>query len=452
MVDAGAGSLTQRIARWVVGVGWLDVPSPQRELVKLRILDTVGLVLAALDTDAGKAALQVVQGQGGEPESVLIGTRRSVPAALAALAHGTIAHSRDFDDTFVDSVVHPGSFVIPVALAVGQAVSASGTEIMSAIAVGYEVAARLGDAFGRRLHPHGFHPSAVVGPVASAAVAGKLYGLTVTQIVAALGLAGSMSGGLMEFLNDGSWSKWLHLGWAAHGGITAAQFARSGFLGPATVLEGSAGLYRSFLRGEATELESIVGDLGQQWRGATAEFKYYPCAHVIQPYIDAALRLKAEHRLEAGDILEVRCAIAPWCVPLVCVPRERRVRPVSELDAIASLPFMVSSALVEGTVTLQSIEAASLRRADIIALAERVHHVSEPTLGAGFDGRIEVRTIDGRTLTMYAGLSLTESAAVLGKFRRNAATAFKATRVEAIQTAVQGEALDSRFFASLLAD
>src|SRR5205814_924820 len=133
----------------------------------------------------------------------------------------------------------------------------------------------------------GFHATGVVGPLAAAVTAAKLYRLNARATAEAMGLAGSMAGGLMEFLADGSWSKWLHTGWAAHGGIVAAQFAGAGFHGPLSVLEGRAGLYNAFLGPGTADLQNVAADLGAAWRGGAAQFKYYPCAHVIQPYIDA---------------------------------------------------------------------------------------------------------------------------------------------------------------------
>ena len=138
------------------------MPAAERALAKLRILDTLGLILAAVDSPPGRVALEMAAQQGPT-------------VAWTALAHATIAHARDFDDTFPDSVVHPGSVVVPVALAVGEASAATGSEVMTAIVIGYEVAARLGGAAGRNLHARGFHASGVIGPLAAAVTATKLY-------------------------------------------------------------------------------------------------------------------------------------------------------------------------------------------------------------------------------------------------------------------------------------
>jgi len=148
-------TLSLQLAAWSSALTPGDVPEDQRALARLRVLDSVGLILVVLDSTQGKAALEVALRQGGVGESTVIGAGARLPAGWAALAHATLAHCRDFDDTFADSVVHPGSVVVAVALAVGEATGARGDEILTAIAAGYEVAARLGAAAGRKLHARG---------------------------------------------------------------------------------------------------------------------------------------------------------------------------------------------------------------------------------------------------------------------------------------------------------
>jgi 2-methylcitrate dehydratase PrpD len=438
-----AQSLALQIAEWCERVHWDDVPARERAAARLRILDTLGLVYAALDTPAGRIALEIATRQGGAPESTLA-TGARLPAPWTALAHATLAHARDFDDTFADSVVHPGSVVVPVALAVGEATEASGAEVMLAITLGYEVAARLGAAAGRNLHARGFHATGVIGPLAAAVTAAKLYRLDAHATAQAMGLAGSMAGGLMEFLADGSWSKWLHTGWAAHGGIVAAQFAGAGFHGPVSVLEGRAGLYRAFLGDGIADLEAVVAHLGSEWRGSAAQFKVYPCAHVIQPYIDAVLELSAAHALSSTDIKEVTCAIAPWAVPIVGEPRAPRLKPQNEMQAIASLPYMVARALAHGTVTLEALAPGALSDSTVLALAERVRHVEDATLGTGFDGRVAIRMRDGREFSARAAAGAVDGAKVRAKFRRNAAAACTPSRIAAIEAAIDDEAFEAR--------
>ncbi|MDE0254962.1 MAG: MmgE/PrpD family protein, partial [Rhodospirillaceae bacterium] len=435
------------------GLRWADVPAAQHPLIGLRVLDTLGLILAGASTDAAAAARQVAGRQGASDEAGIVPGGGRASAAWAAFVHGVTAHCRDFDDTFQDSVVHPGSVVVPAALAVGEANRAADADIAAAIVAGYEVAARLGSVAGRRFHIRGLHATGIVGPFAAAATAGRLMGLDGAAIANAFGLAGSMAGGLMAFVADGSWSKWLHAGWAAHGGIVAAQMAAEGFRGPAGVLDGRHNLYAALLASEeistAGMADTLNGRLGTIWRGAEAHFKYYPCAHVIQPYLDAAIDLRREHGLRAGDIVGGVCRIAPWAAQIVCEPRAAKLRPDSEMAAIASLPYLLAVALADGAVTLDALDAPSRRDPAVLDLAARLTHEEDPALGQGFDGVLILDLSDGGRRERPVSSAPPDAGKVLAKFRANARRASPAPDSDALERAVVGGPLPD--FARLFA-
>ncbi len=418
---SSAPSALTALAAWCAALDWRAVPETQRALVPLRVLDTAGLVAAGWKTDAVRAALAFAEAEGGTGTAALWCGAGRLPASRAAFVHGVAAHCRDFDDTFTDSVVHPGSVVVSAALAVGEAAGAAPEDIGAAIVAGYEIAARIGGAAGRRFHARGLHATGIVGPIAAAATAARAQRLSAEATAWAMGLAASMSGGLMAFQADGAWSKWLHTGWAAQGGIVAAELAARGFRGPLAALDGTAGLFAALLHGEAIDFAALTRGLGTEWQGGAAHFKFYPCAHVIQPYIDAALALRREHALAASDIAEVRCAIAPWAVPIVCEPRAPRLAPATELDAIASLPYMVAHALAEGAVTLAALSAEARGRGDLHDLAARVRHETDTAMGRGFDARLAIRTFAGQTLTASADAATADAGRVAAKFAANAA-------------------------------
>jgi 2-methylcitrate dehydratase PrpD len=424
------------MAEWSAGLPWRDVPEEQRALTGLRVLDTIGLILAGYETPAAEAAFALGRAQGGVAESALFLTGRRSAAATAALVHGTVAHCRDFDDTFLDSVVHPGSTVVTAALAVGEAVRAPGDEIATAILIGYEAAARIGAMAGRRFHARGFHATGVVGPLSAALVAARLYRLSASATADALGLAASMGGGLMSFVDDGAWSKWLHAGWSAHGGIVAAQLAARGFRGPRGALDGRHNLFAAFIGAPAPSAEALCGDLGRRWRGGEGHFKYYPCAHVIQPYIDAAIGLRQRHGLRADAIERVTCGIAPWAVPIVCEPRAPKLRPDSDMSAIASLPYQVGVALADGRVDLDALGPSFRTRPDILDLAARIDHEPDESLGRGFDGTITVRLKSGARLQSAAESALPDRAKLLAKFGANARRAIPDPAAGRLQEAI----------------
>jgi 2-methylcitrate dehydratase PrpD len=419
-------TLSERLAAWSAALQWSDVPGEQRALVGLRVLDTAGLILAGCETEAARALSEFALEEN---------------PAMAALVYGSLAHCRDFDDTFLDSVVHPGSTVVGTALALGEALRAPDEEIATAIVAGYEAAARIGTVAGRRFHARGFHATGVVGPLSAALVAARLYRLPAAATADALGLAASMSGGLMAFVDDGTWSKWLHAGWSAHGGIIAAQLADRGFRGPRGVLDGRHNLFAAFIGLPAPGVGELCGDLGLRWAGGAAHFKYYPCAHVIQPYLDAAIALRERHRFAAEAIERVTCAIAPWAVPIVCTPRAPKLRPQSDMDAIASLPYQVAVALADGRVELDALGPACRARAQVLALAERIEHAADESLRDGFNGRIVIALKSGEVLQGAVSSAPPERAKVLAKFRANARRAVEKDTAAALERALTAHAL-----------
>jgi 2-methylcitrate dehydratase PrpD len=439
----------EAIAAWVSRLTPADVPDEQHRLARLRVLDTLGLIAAAADHPAGSSLAAFADHNAGAGATVLVTGRPAAPA-VAALVHGSLAHAHDFDDTFPETLVHPGSIVIAASLAAGERADANFARLTTAIVVGYEIAARLGTVAGRGFHARGFHATSVVGPLAAAAATCRVLALDAAQTADALGLAASMSGGLLAFLADGGWSKWLHTGWSAHGGVTAAELAAHGFRGPRRALDHHYGLYAAFLGAADADLGILTDGLGQKWLGAAARPKSFPCAHVIEPYIGAVLALRASGRARADHVRSIRCTMAPWAMPIVGEPRAIKIAPRNDLEAIASLPFMVAAALREGRVDLTTLRSDSIERADIRALAERVTCEADETLGAGFDGRIEVTTADGRSISERVALSAPSEERIVEKFRANTAR-LSPRACEALERATLSEQPDVRTLVNVAA-
>ena len=410
---------SEAIGAWASALEWEAIPESSRADAKLRLLDSLGLIRVGLTTEAGAAARRMTE------KLALLANGRSKSSAQAwdpsaqALLTGTLAHCRDYDDTFADSVVHPGSVIVPTALALARSCDARAEDFGAAVVAGYEVAARVGSVFGRRLGAQGFHATGVVGPVAAAVTAGRVMRLSGDQIASAIGLACSMSGGLNAFISDGTWSKWLHAGWSAHGAIVAASLAAEGFRGPKHVLDGPSNLFNSFVGQVELDRSGLTSELGRQWLGTKADFKYYPCAHVIQPYIDAVLAILREHHLSASDVSSVVCVIAPWAAAVVAEPRPAKLKFGTEMEAIASLPYQVAIALLDQRVDLASLDRVNRDRADVLEMAHRVVHRNDPGLGKSFDGRIELTTKAGQVIVEETRAAGPEAHRVISKFLSN---------------------------------
>jgi 2-methylcitrate dehydratase PrpD len=371
-----------------------DIPAEAVHAAKRHVLDALGVALAAAGSGVGSPIVESVHAWAGAREAAVIGHDFGAPAPHAALANGTLAHALDFDDTHGESVVHPSAFVMPAALAVGEESGAGGPSFLTACVAGYEVATRIGAAAPGRFHARGLHTTGLCGTFGAAAAAGVLWGLTPAQLTHALGIAGSQSSGLFAYLADGSETKRFHAGWAAQGGVLAADFARRGFTGPATILEGPHGVFDAFLAGETHDASRLTRGLGTEWETTRIALKPYPACHFTHAFMDAVAR----SGVRAGDVEEITCSIAGPAVGIVCEPRKERLQPATTYAAQFSLPFAVASAMVGGREGLDLFGEDAREDRRVLALAERVHYVVDDSLPfpKTFGGRVTIALRDGR--------------------------------------------------------
>ena len=394
-------SVARRYARFVRGLALDQVPAPVAAKATSLALDTLGSCLASSRERFGKAVLEASERLGGAPESTLIGTKSRAGAASAVLANATLAHGLDFDDTREDAIVHTGCVAVTTALAVGEAISASGHTALEAMIAGVEVMCRIGLAVPGSFHARHFHPTSLTGSFAAAATAGKLYGLTEDQLVHAFGICGSQSGGIIEYLADGSWTKRLHPGWAAHAGVAAALLARSGFTGPETVFEGVHGFYQAFAGGyDEAKLDVLLASLGSAWELSELTLKPYPCGSIAQPYMDCALRLRQRHQIKPEQIAEIRCRTAEGPIPRLWEPLASKHSPQNGYAAKFSLPYLLALMLVKGRATLAEFTDEAARDGAVLDVAGKVGYEVDATIDypRQFIGHVAIRLHDGRFL------------------------------------------------------
>lgn len=382
------------LAGFVTSISPSVVPREARAATKRHLLDSVGVALAAAGTAAATPIVDAVRAWGGTREAPLIGVPAYVPAPSAALANGALIHALDFDDTHVESLVHPSSVVVPAALAVGMEAGSNGRDVVTACVIGYEIAARIGAAAMGRLHIRGFHPTGLIGTFSAAAVAARLWGLSEEETTHALGISGSQSSGLFAALADGSETNRFHPGWASHAGVIAADLARRGFSGPEHVLEGPNGFFGAFLAGETPALGRVLRGLGYEWETLRIAIKPYPADHFVHAHMDAVSRMG----VRAGDVQEILCRVPGAAVGIVCEPRAAKIAPATAYIARFSLPFAVAVAIVGGREGLELFDEDARTDKRVLALAERVTYEIDETLPfpATYGGRLTVRFRDGR--------------------------------------------------------
>ena len=381
------------LAQWLHGLGAL--PPAVAADAKLRLLDTIAVASAAVGLPIGQAVRQGAAALGTGDQAGIIGGGRST-AALAAMVNGTLAHALDFDDTHAASVMHPSAPAVAAALAMAEATGASGERLLTGIAAGVELNCRLGLVAPGAFHEVGQHPTGTLGTISAALVAAWFLGLDADGMTDAAGIAGSQASGILEAYADGTWSKTLHPGWAAHAGIVAAHLAASGFSGPQTVLGGRYGVFRAHLPGvEALAFDALTNQLGLRWHMLDSAFKLYPCAHSIHPFIEAALALA----VPAGEVEHVLLDVPGGFAGQIAEPRAAKLVPRTTTHARASVMYAVAAALQDGRVGMEHYTDEAVHRPDLLALAARVEHRTVPTPDPiRFTGALTITTTDGRCL------------------------------------------------------
>ena len=433
------------LAEFAAGLRPEHIPSPVAAAAKRHLLDVLGVALASSPMPFARMALQTAAALGGQGDGSVIGFADRLPPVWSALVNGALAHGIDYDDTHEESVVHVSCSVAPAALAAAEMSGASGARFLTALVLGMETAVRLGLAAPGRFHDRGFHPTGVCGAFATTLVAGTLAGLPAAALADALGLSGSMASGLMEFLTDGTWSKRIHAGWAAHSGLVAARLASTGFRGPRAVLDGRFGFYRSHLGDEGWNAERVTADLGRRWHMMEIAIKPYPACHMTHAFIDCAASLRREAGVTPGTIAAVECFIHPREMPIVCEPRASKLVPQSDYDAKFSLPYTVACMLVRGHVDLDDFTPEAIRDGAVLELARRVECTPDPHANYPhtFPGRLRLTLRDGRTLERDEPLNRGSAERplsdeeVLAKFCRNAEPVIAPEQIERLAAAVQ---------------
>ncbi|MEQ6902557.1 MmgE/PrpD family protein [Nocardioides sp. YIM 152588] len=437
-MGTAAPTLGAALADFAVDAYRDGVPAEVAGSVRERVLDVLGLCVAAHRLETSAMIVDHVLDQGGHAQATIVGVPTRVTAAQAALANGVLAHSLDYDDTHLPSVLHPSASVVPAALATAEHVGADGEQLVRAVAVGLEVAVRLGMAgydaeLGNSVFfEHGQHATSITGAMGGAVATSLLYGADAAGVLHALGLTASMASGIIEANRTGGTVKRLHCGIAAQSAVTAAQLVRRGFTGPPSVLEGRFGFFEAWLHGRFFPAE-ITDGLGADWAVPGIFFKPYPANHFTHTTVDAG-RALAARGLTPDMVAAVTVGVASSTVRTVGEPLAVKQAPETGYQAQFSGPYAFAAGLIGGgglAVGLDDYTDALATDPVRRALMAKVSVVGDPRCDAiyphQFPAVVTVATTDGRTmveevLTNRGGPARPLSAEELGrKFRDNVA-------------------------------
>jgi 2-methylcitrate dehydratase PrpD len=363
-----SATVASTLAEFCARLRWDDLEDEVRQRTRELLLDLIGVALAGSRQPSSPPAAEAAIRLGGTGVANVIGTRQKTTAVWAAMANGTAAHAVELDDVTTESSLHPGVAVIPAALSLAQELNAAPTTLMEAIVAGYEVTMRVGNALNpASAYARGFHPTGVAGIFGASMAACHLLGLSVEQRGMALGIAGTMCAGSLEYLSDGAWTKRLNPGWAGHAGITAARLAQAGFNGPRTVFEGRLGVLHAY--SDDAYPERLLADLGQPLQVMRVSIKPYACCRYNHGLIDCMLSLRSSAPVE--DVVEVRLGVLSGGALLVADPIEQKRAPRGVVDAQFSAPYAAAVALLYGAGGMDAYTPERLADPRVRALMAR---------------------------------------------------------------------------------
>ena len=406
---------TVRLAEYAAGLRYEDLPGEVVAAAKDAIIDTVAACICGAALPWSRIVIDYAERTGPGGTSRILGRGSAVQAPAAALANGVLAHAFELDSlTRPGAGAHPGATVLPPALAVAQQIGGvNGKALIAAFVAGNEIMIRIGRATGHTNEARGFHAPGTTGPFGAAVACGHLLGLDAAKMTNAIGIAGSLAGGLLEFAKgDGGTVKRLHLGRASEAGVLAASLAAAGFAGPKTVLEGQFGFLRVFCT-EFDEGELTKG-LGRDFVTTSTVLKRYPVHATAHAAVRAVRDLQAEHGFAGSDIEAVTVTGNKRMVE-----RHAIAEPADLMLAQYSIPFCVALALFREARDPESYDESALAEPQIRALTRRVKLVPEAGGGHGVMGStVTVTLADGRRFERHVDSGLLEPGELPDKFTR----------------------------------
>lgn len=379
----GVGTI---FADFVAGTTWTDVAGQGHE-AKRSILNFFATALGSAHDRAVDAALRVLSPFSGVATSAIIGRSERLDAMGAAFVNAISANLLDFDDTHLDTIIHPAAPVAAPVLALAQARGFSGRDVLTAFILGVEIECRVGNAVSPGHYARGWHITSTCGVFGAAAACARLLGLPADQVSNAIGIAASQSAGIVE--NLPSAAKNVSVGNAARNGVLAALLAAEGYSASPRAIEGPLGWARAM--GDEPDLARLTEGLGKTWEIAKNTYKPYPAGIVFHAVIDACFAL----RERLGPRIEDIAAITVQGSALLLARGDRQVR--NERDARVSIHHCAACALLLGAAGVTEFEDSTVFRPDLVSFRQKVRAELDGSLPDGA-ARVEIQLASGETL------------------------------------------------------
>jgi 2-methylcitrate dehydratase PrpD len=386
-------SLTAPLCDYIAG-DKARLPQAIVDRAKIHILDTLGAIVSGSLLKPGKLAIDFARGQGGMPEASVVATDIKTSAVNAALANGVMAHADETDDTHFPTVTHPGSIVVPTALAIAEKERRSGKEFITAVVLGYDVLCRISKTLDRKwMQERCIHAGSISAGFGAAAAAARLLKLPAQKVRYALAFAGTQACGLTTWRDDPEHidKALCHSGIPARNGVSAALWARGGMTATEQIFEGPNNLLNAFA--ETSHPEEIVRDLGSRYEITDAGIKVYPAGQPMQATLTGYFRLVKEHALQRQDISKI----------IVRLPESQSQTINDRHMPDINCQYLLAVAMIDGKVDFQnSHDFERMHEPQVLELKKRVEIVADIELTkvhpAVRSAIVEIVTFDGRHL------------------------------------------------------
>ncbi len=387
-------TVSEQISQKLTGLTLADIPGKALEVGVNDLIDMAGLCIAARQTDY---VAKVIAGVDADGPCTAIGQSSGLDAAGAAIVNGVATHGEDFDDTLEGAPIRVGAMVIPAVLAACERFGRSGADALVGIVTGLEAVCRFNHIAPGAIHHAGFHPVGVIGALGGTVGASAALGLNAHQMTMALGIAGSLSSGILEYLTDGAWTKRLHPGWAAQSGLRAALWGRQDYFAPRTVFEGGHSFFKAFAP-SCTEprFDYATATVGEVWFMENIAFKPYACGTMIHPYIDCTIRLGRDN-VDADQIDNIVCETGAGLVDRLWEPLADKHDPPSGYAAKFSMPFCMAVGFFDGDAGIDQFTDARAKDPKVLKLCRKISYVIDPDneYPDNYSGHIRVTMKDG---------------------------------------------------------
>ncbi|TWI54732.1 MmgE/PrpD family protein [Halalkalibacter nanhaiisediminis] len=386
--------LSPMIARYITMTNYEDLPDEVISFTKLCILDYFGSAFAGAKKEPIQMIDELVKEMGGEEQATLVtGGKSSV--MNAAFVNGAASHIVELDDIHKASIIHAATVVVPAALAMAEWKALSGKDLITAVAIGYEVCYRIGEAVTPS-HYYYWHNTATCGTFGATAASAKLLGLNEEEIIHALGNAGTQAAGLWEFIEDGAMTKQLHPGKAAMNGVISTILAKKGFTGARKILEGNRGFFKAM--SEKYDENKVINRLGEEFKIVENSFKIHASCRHTHHAMDLMIELVKEKQINVADVDNIIVRTYQVAINIT-----DNVDPTTQYASKFSLQFCTALALLKGQGGLDDFNDATLWDEEIRSLMERVKVVVDPEIDAAYPekwgAKVDVHLKNGSIIT-----------------------------------------------------